>query len=189
MKLQTQLLPMGRMTSAMPPTTPADQKRAPGPAFSHRTPKDRYFPARRARCGRHVSTSPPTSDNSQTGYSGISLCPATASIFQIHRVVIHLDYPKWWCLQMPPDLHRSSTTDHVATTAPSRCGWSADAQLISCPQFLDHKIPYCTSPTRKTANPQMLEERKNLLRVRYQMSNWHVLKGSGEVDLVSQRSD
>ena len=120
--------------------------------------------------------------------------PGDSLIFRIHRVVIHLDGPKVVRLQMPPDPHRSSTTDHVA----GRDGtfldveWSADAaQLAFLSNSRDHKEAVLHVADPKTGKVRkVLEEREEtFFESGYQMSNWHVLKGSGEVIWFSQRSD
>jgi len=120
--------------------------------------------------------------------------PGDSLIFRIHRVVIHLDGPQVVRLQMPPDPHRSSVTDHVA----GRDGtfldveWSADAsQLAFLSNSRDHK-----EAVLRVANPEtgevrsVLEEREEtFFESGFQKSNWHVMEGSGEVIWFSQRSD
>src|SRR5690606_28453781 len=68
--------------------------------------------------------------------------PGDSLIFRIHRVVIHLDGQKVVRLQMPPDQHRSSFTDHIATRSGDLgdAEWSADSkQLAFLSSSRDHK--------------------------------------------------
>lgn len=120
--------------------------------------------------------------------------PGDSLIFRIHRVVIHLDGPRVVRLQMPPDPHRSSVTDHVA----GRDGafldveWSADAsQLAFLSNSRDHKEAVLRVADPETGEVRsVLEEREEtFFESGYRMSNWHVLKASKEVIWFSQRSD
>ncbi len=120
--------------------------------------------------------------------------PGDSLIFRSHRVVIHLDGPQVVRLNMPPDPHRSSVTDHVA----GRDGtfldveWSPDArQLAFLSNSRDHK-----EAVLRIANPEtgavrkVLEEREEtFFESGYRMSNWHILPDSDEVIWFSQRSD
>ncbi len=120
--------------------------------------------------------------------------PGDSLIFRIHRVVIHLDGPRVVRLQMPPDPHRSSVTDHVA----GRDGtfldveWSADGnQLAFLSNSRDHKEAVLRVADPETGEVRsVLEEREEtFFESGYRVSNWHVLKESNEVIWFSQRSD
>ena len=120
--------------------------------------------------------------------------PGDSLIFRIHRVVVHLDGPRVVRLQMPPDPHRSSVTDHVAGWDGTFLDveWSEDGgQLAFLSNSRDHK-----EAALRVADPQtgevrkVLEEREEtFFESGYRMSNWHVLKASDEVIWFSQRSD
>ncbi|MCB9347815.1 MAG: DPP IV N-terminal domain-containing protein [Lewinellaceae bacterium] len=120
--------------------------------------------------------------------------PGDSLIFRIHRVVIHLDGPKVVRLQMPPDPHRSSVTDHVAEWDGTFLDveWSADAsQLAFLSNSRDHKEAVLRVAGPETGEVRkVLEEREEtFFESGYRMSNWYVLKASDEVIWFSQRSD
>lgn len=119
--------------------------------------------------------------------------PGDSLIFRISRVVIHLDGPRVVRLQMPPDPHRSSITDHIA----NREGfidveWSEDAsQLAFLSNSRDHKVA-----TLRVADPgtgavrTVLEEKTaTFFESGFGRSNWRVLPETNEVIWFSQRSD
>jgi hypothetical protein len=95
--------------------------------------------------------------------------PGDKEIFRIHRVVIHLDgpdSPRVVRLQMPPDQHRSTVTDHIAlrTGELADAEWSPDStQLAFVSVSRDHK-----HVVLRIANPEtgeirdVLEERSSL---------------------------
>ncbi len=120
--------------------------------------------------------------------------PGDSLIFRIERVIIHVDEGKVVRLQMPPDPHRSSTTDHIA----GRDGrfldvaWSEDAsQLAFLSNSRDHKEAFLRIADPETGIVRdILEERvETFFESGYRMSNWQVLTGSNEVVWYSQRSD
>lgn len=120
--------------------------------------------------------------------------PGDSLIFRIHRVVIHLDGPRVVRLQMPPDMHRSSITDHVALRNGTFADveWSPDAsQLAFLSNSRDHKEAILRIADPETGEVRdILEEREEtFFESGYRMSNWHVLPESGEVIWFSQRSD
>jgi len=67
--------------------------------------------------------------------------PEDKEIFRIHRVVIHVDNPHVVRLQMPPDQHRSTITDHIAYRGGlADAEWSHDSsQLAFFSDSRDHK--------------------------------------------------
>jgi len=120
--------------------------------------------------------------------------PGDSLTFRIHRVVIHLDGPRVIPLQLPPDPHRSSTTDHIA----GRDGtfldveWSSDSrQLAFLSNSRDHKEAVLRLADPETGRVRdVLEEREaTFFESGYRMSNWHILPESGEFIWFSQRSD
>ncbi|MEZ4701349.1 MAG: DPP IV N-terminal domain-containing protein [Rhodothermales bacterium] len=120
--------------------------------------------------------------------------PGDSLIFRIERVVIHVDEPRVVRLQMPPDPHRSTTTDHIA----GRGGrfldveWSEDSsRLAFVSSSRDHKVA-----TLRVADPEsgavrdVLTERTNTyFESGYSDANWHVLFDSNEVIWFSERDN
>jgi dipeptidyl-peptidase-4 len=120
--------------------------------------------------------------------------PEDSVIFRVHRVVIHLDGPKLVRLDMEPDQHRSSITDHIAlrdgTLADAE--WSSDGSMLA---FLsnsrDHKeaILRVADPNTGEVRTVMDEKVETFFESGYRMSNWHILPERNEVIWFSQRSD
>ena len=122
--------------------------------------------------------------------------PGDSLIFRISRVVIHVDEPepRLVRLQMPPDPHRGTTTDHIA----GRDGtfldveWSKDAsQLAFVSSSRDHK-----EARLRVADPETGEVRDVLEEITetyfesgVRMRNWHVLFDTNEVLWFSERDD
>ncbi len=119
--------------------------------------------------------------------------PGDSLIFRIHRVVIHLDGPRVVRLQMPPDPHRSSTTDHIAGRdgAFLDVAWSSDAsQLAFLSNSRDHKeASLRIADPRTGAVRTVLEEKvKTFFESGFNQSNWRILPESNEAIWFSQRS-
>ncbi len=124
--------------------------------------------------------------------------PGDSLIFRISRVVIHLGEPGTGQphsvvrLQMPPDPHRSSTTDHVAGRGGAFLDveWSADgSQLAFLSNSRDHKHAQL-----RVADPESGEVRDVLEETEETFfesgsggANWRVLKESNEVIWFSKR--
>lgn len=115
-------------------------------------------------------------------------------IFRISRVVVDLDGPRVVRLDMPPDPHRSTTTDHVADWDGRFLDvqWSKDSgRLAFVSSSRDHK-----EATLRVADPEtgivrdVLTERADTY---YESGagaeNWRVLFGSNEVLWFSERND
>jgi len=120
--------------------------------------------------------------------------PEDKDIFRIQRVVIHVDGPRVVRLQMPPDQHRSTFNDHVATRD-GKLGdaeWSPDSSVLTFVSVSrDHK-----HVVLRTANPEtgavqdVLEEQVDtFFESGFRMANWHVLPASNEAIWFSQRDD
>ncbi len=124
--------------------------------------------------------------------------PGDSLIFRISRVVIHLGDPgadqphRVERLAMPPDPHRSSTTDHVA----GRGGvfldveWSADAsQLAFLSNSRDHKHAELrvADPHTGQVRDVLAETEENFFESGSGGANWRVLKASNEVIWFSKR--
>ena len=124
--------------------------------------------------------------------------PGDSLIFRISRVVIHVGEPaagqphRVVRLQMPPDPHRSSTTDHVA----GRGGvfldveWSADrSQLAFLSNSRDHKRAQLrvADPHTGEVRDVLEETEENFFESGSGGANWRVLKESNEVIWFSKR--
>jgi dipeptidyl aminopeptidase/acylaminoacyl peptidase len=122
--------------------------------------------------------------------------PGDEHIFRLHRVVIHLDAdgPRVVRLQMPPDPHRSTISDHVAdrTGAWLDVEWSGDSsQLAFVSSSRDHK-----QATLRMADPDtgavrdvLSETVDTFFESGAGAVNWHVLAGSNEVVWFSERDN
>ncbi len=120
--------------------------------------------------------------------------PEDKEIFRIHRVVIHIDGPRVVRLQMPPDQHRSTVTDHIAlrTGELADAEWSSDSsQLAFVSVSRDHKhVVLRTADPETGAVRDVLEEKVDtFFESGFNKVNWHVLPGSNEVIWFSQRDD
>ena len=120
--------------------------------------------------------------------------PGDDSIFQIHRVIIHLDGPRIVRLQMPPDMHRSTITDHIALGN----GELADAEWSpDCSQFAfasvsrDHQQVVLRIAEAETGEVRDILEEKvdTFFESGFNQVNWHILPESNEVLWFSQRDD
>ena len=120
--------------------------------------------------------------------------PEDSVIFRISRVVIHIDEPRVVRLNMPPDPHRSTTTDHIAgwdgTFLDVR--WSSDGQKLAfISSSRDHK-----KATLRIADPEtgavrdVLDEHVDTYyESGVDAENWDVLFETGEVLWYSERDN
>jgi len=124
--------------------------------------------------------------------------PGDSLIFRISRVVIHVGEPaagqphRVVRLALPPDPHRSSTTDHVA----GRGGvfldveWSADgSQLAFLSNSRDHKHAQLrvADPHTGEVRDVLEETEETFFESGSGGANWRVLKASNEVIWFSKR--
>ena len=124
--------------------------------------------------------------------------PGDSLIFRISRVVIHVGEPaagrphRVIRRALPPDSHRSSTTDHVA----GRGGvfldveWSADgSQLAFLSNSRDHKRAQLrvADPHTGEVRDVLEETEENFFESGSGGANWRVLKESNEVIWFSKR--
>ena len=122
--------------------------------------------------------------------------PEDSVIFRISRVVVHTDGPdgpKVVRLNMPPDQHRSTITDHIA------CGgvfcdveWAPDAsQLAFVSSSRDHKEAVLRMADPETGEVRdVLQERvETYFESGEDMVNWHVFPEYNEALWFSERSD
>lgn len=120
--------------------------------------------------------------------------PGDSLIFRIERVVIDINARRVVRLKMPPDPHRSTTSDHIA----GRGGrfldveWSKDgAQLGFVSSSRDHKIAHLQVADPNTGNVRSVlkEETATYFEGGYSDANWRVLKNTNEVIWFSERSN
>jgi dipeptidyl-peptidase-4 len=120
--------------------------------------------------------------------------PEDEFIFRIHRVVIHVDSPKVVRLQMEPDQHRSTITDHIAVRGGELADaeWSPDSSsfaFVSVSRDHKHVILRTTDPNTGTVRDVLEEKVDTFFESGFNRINWHVLFGSNEVIWFSQRDD
>ncbi len=122
--------------------------------------------------------------NTQVGHPELDAwkypLPGDDSIFMIERIVIHLDdQPRIVRLNMPPDPHRSTTSDHVA----SRGGefldveWSEDGrELAFVSSSRDHKVAQLRVADIETGAVRDVfrEEAASYFESGYNSANWRV---------------
>ncbi len=124
--------------------------------------------------------------------------PGDSLIFRISRVVIHVGEPdagqphRVVRLQLPPDPHRSSITDHVAGPGGVFLDveWSADgSQLAFLSNSRDHRHAQLRVADPRTGEVRdVLEEtEETFFESGSGRVNWRVLKASSEVIWFSKR--
>ena len=120
--------------------------------------------------------------------------PGDTKIFMLHRVVIHLDGPRVVRMQMPPDAHRSTTTDHVA----SRSGefldvqWSDDSKdLAFVSSSRDHRRATLrmTDPETGSVRDVFEESTETFYESGSGQANWLVLEESNEAIWFSRQDN
>ncbi len=119
--------------------------------------------------------------------------PEDKEIFRIHRVVIHVDEPRVVRLQMPPDQHRSTITDHIAYRGGlADAEWSLDStQLAFVSVSRDHKhvVLRMTDPETGVVRDVLEEKVDTFFESGIGSINWHILPESNEVIWFSQRDN
>jgi dipeptidyl-peptidase-4 len=120
--------------------------------------------------------------------------PEDKVIFQIHRVVIHLDGSQVVRLQMPPDQHRSTITDHIAlrTGELADAEWSQDSsQLAFVSVSRDHKhvVLRIADPETGKVRDVLEEKVDTFFESGFNEVNWYVLPETNELIWFSQRDD
>ncbi len=120
--------------------------------------------------------------------------PGDSLIFRIHRVVIHLEGSKVIRLKMPPDPHRSSITDHVATRGGTFADveWSTDSESLAfVSSSRDHKEATCRVANIYTGEVRdvVYEKEETFFESGYRMSNWSYFPEHNEMMWFSARSN
>jgi dipeptidyl aminopeptidase/acylaminoacyl peptidase len=121
--------------------------------------------------------------------------PGDDSIFMIERVVVHLGIePKLVKLNMPPDPHRSTTSDHIA----GRGGvfldvqWSEDSQdLAFVSSSRDHKIAQLRMADSETGEVRdvFAEESATYFESGFSDANWRVLPSENTFIWFSEKDN
>ena len=122
--------------------------------------------------------------------------PGDSLIFRMERVVINLEGgPRLVRLQMEPDMHRSSLTDHVADRVGDLLDaeWSEDGSMLAfVSTSRDHKVAQLrvADPVTGRVRDVIREEMPTFVETGHNMRhNWRLLKGSDEVIWFSQRDN
>jgi dipeptidyl aminopeptidase/acylaminoacyl peptidase len=120
--------------------------------------------------------------------------PEDSVIFRIHRVVVHIEDAKVVRLQMKPDQHRSTITDHIATRGGQFADveWSADGSSLAFVSVSrDHKHVIFRVADAETGSVREVfdETEETFFESGYNKINWHYLPESDEVLWFSQRDD
>ena len=119
--------------------------------------------------------------------------PEDKEIFRIHRVVIHVDGPRVIRLQMPPDQHRSTITDHIAYRGGlADAEWSSNSsQLAFVSVSRDHKhvVLRMSDPETGVVRDILEEKVDTFFESGIGSINWHILPESNEVIWFSQRDN
>ena len=119
--------------------------------------------------------------------------PGDSLIFRIERVVIDVETADVVRLQMPPDAHRSTITDHIAYRGEfADVEWSADAsRLFFVSSSRDHKEARLreADPTTGEVREILEEVVDTFFESGYRSINWTVLEDSDEVIWYSQRDN
>jgi hypothetical protein len=92
--------------------------------------------------------------------------PGDSVVFKVHRVIVNQGpdgRPRVLRLQMPPDAHRSTVTDHIACSASDLCDteWYPDgSRLAFISSSRDHKSAWFRIADAKTGEVRTLFEEK-----------------------------
>ncbi len=122
--------------------------------------------------------------------------PGDSVIFRIHRVIIDLadpEQPRVVRLQMPPDAHRSTVTDHIACSGGTVCDleWYPDgSHLAFVSSTRDHKTAWFRIADANTGEVRTLFEEHSQTQIgdaSLSQNLWRVLPGSNELIWWSQR--
>ena len=120
--------------------------------------------------------------------------PGDSLIFRISRVVIHVDDAEVVRLDMAPDPHRSSTTDHIAGRGGEFLDvrWSADSNnLVFLSNSRDHKVAQLreADPETGAVRDVFREVQDTYFESGDGFSNWHYISESNEILWFSERDD
>lgn len=121
--------------------------------------------------------------------------PGDDAIFMIERVVVHVTpTPKLVRLDMPPDSHRSTTSDHIADSDGKFLDveWSNDSALLAfVSSSRDHKIAQLrlADPESGTVRDVYKEEAATYYESGFNSANWRVLPDRNEFIWFSEKDN
>ena len=137
--------------------------------------------------------------NTKVGHSDLEKwkypLPGDSTVFKIERVVVHLgDEPEVVRLDMDPDFHRSTISDHVADWDGTFLDvqWSADGeQLAFISSSRNHQRAQLrmADPNTGEVRDVMKEKNDTYYESGFSKSSWRVLEDSDEVIWFSERSN
>ncbi len=136
--------------------------------------------------------------STQTGRSELETwkypLPQDSIVFMIHRVIIDVETKQTVRLDLPPDYHRGTTTDHIAdwdgTFLDVR--WSPDSrQLAFVSSSRDHKDAWLRVADAETGKVRDIlhEQMPTYYESGVNAENWRVFFETNEVLWYSERSD
>ena len=121
--------------------------------------------------------------------------PGDTAIFMIERIVVHVaPQPKLVRLEMPPDSHRSTTSDHVAANDGTFLDveWSEDsATLAFVSSSRDHKIASLriADPETGAVRDVYTEAVATYYEAGFNSANWRVLHDRNEFSWFSEQDN
>ena len=120
--------------------------------------------------------------------------PGDSLIFRIHRIVVDVENAEIVRLDMPPDMHRSSVTDHVALRGGrfADVAWSEDGEhMMFLSSSRDHKEATLRVANAKTGEVRDVhyEKEETFFESGYRAANWRFLPKSNAFIWYSQQSD
>lgn len=121
--------------------------------------------------------------------------PGDEAIFMIERIVVHVKpTPKLVRLDMPPDFHRSTTSDHIADNDGRFLDveWSSDSsQLAFVSSSRDHKIAQLrvADPESGSVRDIYKEEAATYYESGSNSANWRVLHNRNEFIWFSEQDN
>lgn len=138
--------------------------------------------------------------NTKVGHSDLERwkypLPGDSTVFKIERVVVHAneENPKVVDLDMEPDFHRSTISDHIASWGGRFLDneWSADgSQLFFVSSSRDHKVAQLRAADPETGEVRdvLKEEEETYFESGYSEESWTVLEESNEVIWFSERDN
>ncbi|MDZ7683267.1 MAG: DPP IV N-terminal domain-containing protein [Fodinibius sp.] len=140
--------------------------------------------------------------NSKVGHSDLQQwkypLPGDSTVFKIERVVVHLgdknSEPKVTRLNMDPDFHRSTISDHVSSWGGRFLDneWSADgSQLFFVSSSRNHQVAQLRAADPQTGEVRdiLREETDTYFESGYSTESWTVLEESNEVLWFSERDN
>jgi dipeptidyl aminopeptidase/acylaminoacyl peptidase len=138
--------------------------------------------------------------NTKVGHSDLEKwkypLPGDSTVFKIERVVVHANEedPKVVDLDMEPDFHRSTISDHIADWGGTFLDneWNADgSQLYFVSSSRDHKVAQLRAADPKTGEVRdiLKEETDTYYESGYSEESWTVLEESDEVIWFSERDN